>query len=68
RGTADRRVTLEIRSAPDGTLLSAVIVQPSGDADWDDAVLRAVRAASPLPPDVGGTTPAAFRLTVPAEQ
>ncbi|WP_070107324.1 energy transducer TonB [Burkholderia plantarii] len=59
---------LEIRSAPDGTLQSAAIVTSSGNADWDDAVLRAVRAASPLPPDAGGGTPAAFRLTVHAGQ
>ncbi|WP_246792935.1 energy transducer TonB [Burkholderia perseverans] len=59
---------LEIRSAADGTLQSAAIVKSSGNADWDDAVLRAVRAASPLPPDTGGGTPAAFRLTIRAGQ
>ncbi|MBI0331305.1 energy transducer TonB [Burkholderia plantarii] len=59
---------LEIRSAADGTLQSAAIVRSSGNAGWDDAVLRAVRAASPLPPDAGGGTPAAFRLTVRAAQ
>jgi TonB family protein len=68
-GAAGHYVTeLEIRSAADGTLQSAAIVKSSGNADWDEAVLRAVRAASPLPPDAGGGTPAAFRLTIHAGQ
>lgn len=46
-----------VRLAPDGTVLNSKIVKPSGNGGWDQAVLRAIDEASPLPKDVGGVIP-----------
>ena len=49
-GGRDRRLTLAVRMAPDGTLRSARIVQSSGRRALDTAALRLVRTAAPYPP------------------
>jgi colicin import membrane protein len=52
-----------IDAAPDGHVLSATIVQPSGNAGWDDAALRAVQKSDPMPLDDNGKAPAHFMIT-----
>jgi colicin import membrane protein len=45
---------VEVRMAPDGTIVSRRIAKPSGVTSWDDAVLRALDKTEVLPRDVDG--------------
>lgn len=45
---------VEVRLAPDGTIVGKRIVRPSGAKTWDDAVLRALDRTEVLPRDVDG--------------
>ncbi|MCV2355560.1 cell envelope integrity protein TolA [Paucibacter sp. B2R-40] len=48
---------VEVRVAPDGTIISRKLLKPSGDAEWDKAVLRAIDKTEKLPRDVDGRVP-----------
>ena len=48
---------VEVRSAPDGTILSSKITKSSGVKSWDDAVLRAIEKTEVLPRDLDGRVP-----------
>jgi colicin import membrane protein len=48
---------VEVRVAPDGTIIGRKLTKPSGDAEWDKAVLRAVDKTETLPRDVDGRVP-----------
>lgn len=48
---------VELRLAPDGTIVSRRLVKASGVAAWDDAVLRAIDRTAVLPRDVDGRVP-----------
>ncbi len=52
-----------VRMAPDGSILSSRLARSSGNAAWDNAVLRAVSLSDPLPRDEGGTAPPEIRIT-----
>jgi colicin import membrane protein len=45
---------VEIRCAPDGTIIGRRITKPSGSKAWDDAVIRAIDSAGTLPRDTNG--------------
>lgn len=47
----------DLRVAPDGTILSSRLIKPSGDPEWDKAVLRAIEKTEVLPRDVDGRVP-----------
>jgi colicin import membrane protein len=51
-------VDVDIRCAPDGTIISRRVVKSSGSQAWDDAVLHAIDKTQVLPRDVDGKTPA----------
>ena len=51
------RAEVEVKVAPDGTILSRRIVQSSGNKAWDDAVLRAIDKTEVLPKDTDGRVP-----------
>jgi len=51
------RAEVEVRAAPDGTILGRRLVKASGNKDWDDAVLRAIDRTEILPRDVDGRVP-----------
>jgi colicin import membrane protein len=51
------RAEVEVRAAPDGTILGRRLVKPSGNKDWDDAVLRAIDRTETLPRDTDGRVP-----------
>lgn len=53
----------EVRAAPDGTILSYRLLKPSGDAEWDKAVLRAIEKTAVLPRDVDGRVPSVLVIT-----
>jgi colicin import membrane protein len=45
---------VEVRVAPDGTILSRKLIQASGNKAWDDAVLKAIDKTETLPRDTDG--------------
>lgn len=51
------KAVVEIRLGPDGVILSKRLVTSSGNAAWDDAVLRAIDKTEQVPKDVDGTVP-----------
>lgn len=48
---------VEVRTSPDGTILSTRIVQSSGVKAWDEAVLKALEKTEVLPKDSDGRVP-----------
>ncbi|RYF35146.1 MAG: cell envelope integrity protein TolA, partial [Comamonadaceae bacterium] len=46
--------TVEVRLAPDGTIVSTRVTKSSGVKTWDDAVVRALERTAVLPRDVDG--------------
>jgi colicin import membrane protein len=48
---------VEVRMAPDGTIVARKITKSSGVKSWDDAVLRALDKTEVLPRDVDGRVP-----------
>jgi len=53
---------VEVRAAPDGTIIGRRIVKASGVKEWDDAVLRAIDRTQVLPRDVDGRVPSPLLL------
>lgn len=51
---------VEVRAAPDGTILGRRLVKGSGVKAWDDAVLRAIDRTDGLPRDTDGRVPASM--------
>ena len=49
--------TVEVRVAPDGTIVGRKLVASSGVAAWDETVLRAIDKTEVLPKDVDGRVP-----------
>jgi colicin import membrane protein len=45
---------VEVRCAPDGTIVSRKLVKSSGNAAWDNAVLKAIDKTEVLPRDTDG--------------
>lgn len=54
------RAEVEVRTLPDGTITSTKLVKSSGNAAWDDAVLRAIDRTGGLPRDTDGRVPPAL--------
>lgn len=48
---------VEVRTAPDGTIISSRVVQSSGVKAWDEAVLKALEKTEVLPKDTDGRVP-----------
>ena len=63
-GTGSGPVGVEIRVAPDGTILSRKIIKSSGDAKWDDAIIRGIDKTMTLPQDIDGRAPPTVSLTL----
>ncbi|MGQ9725198.1 MAG: cell envelope integrity protein TolA, partial [Tepidimonas sp.] len=51
------RAEVEVRTLPDGTILSSRLLKSSGHRAWDDAVLRAIERTNRLPRDDNGRVP-----------
>ncbi|MEX3606486.1 MAG: cell envelope integrity protein TolA [Burkholderia sp.] len=68
-GATEGLVTrVQVRCSPTGGVLGVSVVKPSGNLAWDETVVDAVRAASPLPPDTNGSTPANIAITFRAAE
>ncbi len=48
---------IEVRTSPDGTIVSRKLVKSSGIPAWDEAVLRAIDKTEVLPRDTDGRVP-----------
>lgn len=62
-GVANPEAEVEVRAAPDGTIIARKIVKSSGLPDFDAAVLRALDRTEILPRDVDGTVPKVMIIT-----
>jgi colicin import membrane protein len=56
------RAEVEVRCAPDGTIIGRRLVKSSGNKDWDEAVLRALDRTEVLPRDTDGRVPAVMTI------
>lgn len=54
------RAEVEVRTAPDGTITSRKLTKSSGNAAWDEAVLRAIDRTSSLPRNTDGRVPSSL--------
>ena len=54
------RAEVEVRTSPDGTITSRKLIKSSGNAAWDEAVLRAIDRTSTLPKDTDGRVPSSL--------
>ena len=54
--------TAEVHCAADGTITSRKLVRSSGNAAWDDAVLRAIDKTETLPRDTDGRVPPVMQI------
>ena len=54
---------VEVRLAPDGTIIARTLLKSSGVKSWDDAVLKAIYKTEVLPRDVDGLVPAVMVIT-----
>jgi colicin import membrane protein len=54
--------TVEVRAAPDGTIIGRRLLKSSGVKAWDDAVLRAIDKTEVLPRDTDGRVPSSFEI------
>lgn len=52
--------SVEVKVAPDGTIVGRRLVKSSGVPAWDEAVLRAIDRTSTLPKDTNGTVPSSL--------
>ena len=53
---------VEVRTSPDGTIISRKLVKTSGVKSWDDAVLNAIDKTEVLPRDIDGRVPPSLTL------
>ncbi|HEX2541980.1 MAG TPA: cell envelope integrity protein TolA [Caldimonas sp.] len=53
---------VEVRLAPDGTIVSRKLARSSGSAVWDETVLRAIDKTEVLPKDVDGRVPSSMAI------
>ncbi|NKI96911.1 cell envelope integrity protein TolA [Rhizobacter sp. SG703] len=56
------QVEVEVRTGPDGTILSKRVTKPSASKEWDETVLRAIDRTNRLPPDENGRVPSPMTL------
>ena len=54
--------TVEVRCAPDGTIVSRKLLKSSGSGAWDESVLRAIDKTAVLPRDTDGRVPPVMQI------
>ena len=65
--TGQPKTEVEVFCAPDGTILNKKITKSSGNADWDEAVIKAIdqtQLLSKLPRDTDGRVPSDIIITL----
>lgn len=53
-----------VTCTPSGALLSVTVQRPSGNPQWDRAVVAAIEDSEPMPADGNGSTPTSFVMTL----
>ena len=59
---------VEVKLAPDGSVISRRIAKPSGNPTWDSTVLRAIDKTATLPRDSDGRVPTTMLLVFPRQE
>lgn len=54
---------VEVRTAPDGTIVSRKLLKSSGSKAWDEAVLKAIDKTEMLPRDTDGRVPSVMVIS-----
>jgi colicin import membrane protein len=54
---------VEVRAAPDGTIVGRRLLKSSGVKSWDDAVLKAIDKTEVLPRDIDGRVPSSLVIS-----
>lgn len=54
---------IEVRTSPDGSILSRKLTKSSGSKAWDDAVIKAIDKTDKLPLDTDGRVPSALVIS-----
>ena len=57
------QATVEVKVAPDGTIIGRRLLKSSGVPAWDEAVLRAIDKTEVLPRDTDGRVPSSFEIS-----
>ncbi len=55
---------VEVRTAPDGTIINRRLLVPSGVAAWDEAALRAIDKTEILPRNIDGKVPPVLEISI----
>ena len=63
RSSANPEAIVRVDQLPTGEVVGVKLIQPSGTPAWDEAVQRAIWAASPLPKRKDGTVARVLELT-----
>lgn len=63
RSSANPEALVRVDQLPTGEVVAVKLIQPSGTPAWDEAVQRAIWAASPLPKRKDGTVARVLELT-----
>lgn len=58
------RAVVQVLLAPNGTITRLLLIESSGNRDWDEAVGRAVRKSLPLPGKVDGQVPPELTISI----
>lgn len=61
--SANLAAEVEVRTSPDGTIVSRKLLKSSGNKAWDEAVLKAIDKTEVLPRDTDGQVPSALVIT-----
>jgi len=57
------KAEVEVRTSPDGTILSRKLLSSSGNKAWDEAVLKAIDNTATLPRDEDGRVPPVLEIS-----
>jgi len=55
---------VELRTGPNGSIVTRRLLRSSGNKEWDEAVLRAVERTDSLPRDTDGRVPPTLELSL----
>ena len=57
------KAEVEVRTSPDGTIISRKLMSSSGNKAWDEAVLKAIDKTASLPRDEDGRVPPVLEIS-----
>lgn len=61
-------VEIEVRTSPDGTIISSRVVKASGTKSWDTAALNAIEKTAVLPRDENGRVPSSLIIVLSPQE